>query len=60
MAIGRRRADDVVDRLETMLIVQLGLAGVPQRAIRDIVQCDLNRVSRIVQLLKRRGTKGET
>ncbi len=61
MAIRGKRAtnDDVVERLETLLIVQLGLAGVSQRAIREIVECDLNRVSRIVKLLKRRSTKGE-
>jgi hypothetical protein len=61
VAIRGKRAtnDDVVARLETLLIVQLGLAGVSQRAIREIVECDLNRVSRIVKLLKRRSTKGE-
>jgi len=61
MATGGKRAttDDVVERLETFVIVQLGLAGVSQRAIREIVECDLNRVSRIVKLLKRRSTKGE-
>ena len=61
MAIRGKRAtnDDVVERLETLMIVQLGLAGVSQRAIREIVECDLNRVNRIVKLLKRRSTKGE-
>jgi len=61
VAIRGKRAtnDDVVERLETLLIVQLGLAGVSQRAIREIVECDLNRVNRIVKLLKRRSTKGE-
>lgn len=50
---------DLVQLVETQLIVQLGLAGVPQRAIREIVQCDLNRVTRIVRQLKRREAKGE-
>jgi len=61
VAIKGKRAtnDDVVDRLETLQIIHLGLAGVSQRAIREIVQCDLNRVSKIVQLLNRRSTKGE-
>jgi len=61
VAIRGKRAtnDDVVERLETLMIVQLGLAGVSQRAIREIVECDLNRVNRIVKLLKRRSTKGE-
>ena len=51
--------EDIVDRLETLLIVQMGLAGVSQRAIREIVQCDLNKVSWIVRQLRRRSTKGE-
>jgi hypothetical protein len=45
-------AGGAVDVLKDMLIVQLGIAGVPQREIRDIVGCDLNRVTRIVGLLK--------
>jgi hypothetical protein len=51
--------DDIVELLERQIIVELGLAGVPQRNIREIVQCDLNRVSRIVKQLKRSRTKGE-
>jgi len=56
MATTRKRAttDDVVERLDKQLIIQLGLAGVPQRRIREIVECDLNRVTRIVRLLPRR------
>lgn len=49
---------DVVELLEKQLIVKLSLAGVPQRNIREVVQCDLNRVTRIVKHLKRRGAKG--
>lgn len=60
MAIRRRATnDDVVERLDKQLIVQLGLAGVPQRTIREIVECDLNRVTKIVKHLKRRSAKGE-
>lgn len=44
---------EVVTLLEKQLIVQLGLAGVPQRTIREIVACDLNRVTRIMKHLKR-------
>lgn len=51
--------DAVVERLEKQMIIQLGLAGVPQRAIREIVECDLNRVTKIVRHLKRRSAKGE-
>lgn len=58
----RRRAAtnaDVIELIEKQLIVQLGLAGVPQRAIREIVECDLNRVTKVVKHLKRRSSKGE-
>lgn len=51
---------DIVALIEKQLIVQLGLAGVPQRAIREIVQCDLNRVTKIVRHLRRhRGPQRE-
>ncbi len=61
MALRGKRAtnDDIVERLDKLLIVTLGLAGVSQRAIREIVELDLNRVSKIVQLLNRRSSKGE-
>jgi hypothetical protein len=38
--------------LRDLLIVQLGLAGVTQRQIREIVGVDMLHVSRIVKLLK--------
>ncbi|MGD0993611.1 MAG: hypothetical protein ABR998_14180 [Gemmatimonadales bacterium] len=59
MAARKTTNDDIVELLERQIIVELGLAGVPQRNIREIVQCDLNRVSRIVKQLKRSRTKGE-
>jgi hypothetical protein len=61
MPIRRKRAtnDDIVERLDTLLIVQLTLASVPQHAIREIVGVNLNRVSKIVQLVNRRRSKGE-
>ena len=60
MAIRKRATnDDVVERLDKQMIIQLGLAGIPQRTIREIVECDLNRVTKIVKHLKRRGAKGE-
>jgi len=60
MPIRGKRAtnDDVVERLDKQMIIQLGLAGVPQRRIREIVECDLNRVTRIVRRLPRRPTRG--
>lgn len=43
---------DAAEILKDILIVQLGIAGVPQQNIRAIVGCDINRVSRIVRHLK--------
>ncbi len=61
MAAKRKAATnaDVVELLEKQLIVTLSLAGVPQRSIREVLECDLNRVTRIVKHLKRRSAKGE-
>ena len=41
--------EKLIELLEKTLIVQLALAGVPQRTIREIVGGDLNRVTRIVR-----------
>ncbi len=38
--------------LRDILITQLGVAGVPQAKIRDIVGCDIKRVNEIVRYLK--------
>jgi hypothetical protein len=40
--------------LRDLLITQLGLAGVPQAAIRDIVGGDIKRVNQIVRYIKPR------
>ncbi len=50
---------EVAELLEKLLIVTLALANVPQRSIREVVECDLNRVGRVVKHLKRRNAKGE-
>jgi transposase len=39
--------------LRDLLIVQLGLAGLTQRQIREIVGVDIHRVNRIVKHLKK-------
>jgi hypothetical protein len=39
--------------LRDLLIVQLGLAGVTQRHIREIVGVDIHRVNRVVKHLKK-------
>jgi hypothetical protein len=50
--------DRVSELLKDLLITELGRAGVPQPAIREIVGCDMNRVSRIVKHFGReRGRK---
>lgn len=40
--------------LRDILITQLGIAGVPQQTIRNIVGCRIDRVNRIVRHLKPR------
>ena len=49
---GSRNTDEVAETLKDLLITQLGLAGVSQQSIRQIVGCDMNRVNRIVKHLK--------
>jgi len=44
----------LVELQEKTLIVTLALKGLPQRAIREIVECDMNRVTRIVRHLPKR------
>jgi len=43
------RSDEATELMRTMIIVQLGLAGIPQRAIRTIAGCNMNRVARILK-----------
>ncbi len=47
----------VENLLRDLLIVQLGLAGLTQHQIREIVQVDIHQVNRIVKHL--RGGKNE-
>lgn len=47
-----RRGDEATELLRTLLIVQLALAGVPQREIRAVAGCDMNRVSETLKPLK--------
>lgn len=44
--------NEISEAVKDLLIVQLGIAGVPQRAIRQIVGCSMNRVNRIAKHLK--------
>lgn len=53
-----KRANDSTEALlRKLLVVQLGLAGVPQRQIREIVGGDLNDVTAMVKLLKRKESR---
>jgi hypothetical protein len=53
----KREKRSTEDLLIDLLIVQLGLAGVPQQQIRGIVGVDMHRVSRIVRHLKQPNPK---
>ena len=44
--------DEANEILNDLLIVQLGLGGVPRPQIRKIVGCDIHRVNKIVRHLK--------
>ncbi len=48
----KKPKDEMTELLRDLLIVQLGLARVPQAKIREIAGCDLNRVNRVVSLLR--------
>ncbi len=45
-------ADEATELLRTLLIVQLALAGLPQREIRAVAGCDMNRVTKTLKPLK--------
>jgi hypothetical protein len=51
--IKRGKEDTTNELLRDMLIVQLGLAGVAQNDIREIVGGDIHRVNRICKYLKK-------
>ena len=40
------------DLLRDLMIIQLGIAGIPQQQIREIVGVDIYRVNRIVKHFK--------
>jgi hypothetical protein len=51
------KSSEEAELLRSLLIVQLGLAEIPQNNIRKIVGGDIYRVSRIMRLLKSRPKK---
>jgi len=48
----QKKPETVEDLLRDLMIVQLGLAGLSQHQIREIVGVDMHRVSRIVKHFK--------
>lgn len=49
----QRKKQTTDDLLRDLLIVQLGLAGLTQHQIREIVGVDIHRVNRIVKHIKK-------
>lgn len=47
------KEDTTNELLRDMMIIKLGLAGVPQNDIQEIVGVDILRVSRICKFLKK-------
>jgi len=50
---GQKKATTTEDLLRDLLIVQLGLAGLTQHQIREVVGVDIHRVNRVVKYLKK-------
>jgi len=46
------KANDLLGVMTDLLITQLSVAGVQQQTIRQILGCDINRVSRITKHIK--------
>jgi hypothetical protein len=44
--------DERTELIRTLIIIQLGLAGIPQQSIRSIAGCNMNRVNKILKQLK--------
>ena len=53
-----KKRDDVAAAIRRLTIVQLGLAGVGQAQIRQIVGGSLNEVNALVKLLRNKKGKG--
>jgi transposase len=58
MAVSKQVKQTTDDLLRDLMIVQMGLAGVGQREIQQIVGVSMNRVNDIVKRLKK-GKKDE-
>ncbi len=53
------RKDETTELIRKLLIVQLGIANVPQQQIRKIAGCDMSLVTKIIKLLPRKQKKTE-
>lgn len=53
--------DERTELIRTLIIIQLGLAGVSQQSIRSIAGCDMNTVNKIIKQLntKKKSNKKE-
>ena len=51
-----KKSETVEDLLRDLMIIQLGVAGMGQLQIREIVGVDIHRVSRILKHLKKKKT----
>ena len=49
----QKKTETTEDLLRDLMIIQLGLAGLSQHEVRDIVGVDMHRVSRILKHLKK-------
>ncbi len=47
------KEDTTNELLRDMMIIQLGLVGVPQNDIQEIVGVDIHRINRICKFLKK-------
>lgn len=56
-----KSSDGNTELIRTLIIVQLGLAGISQQSIRSIAGCDMNRVNKILKQLnlKKKAQKKE-
>ena len=54
-------ANDLLSVMTDLLITQLAVAGVQQQTIRQILGCDINRVSRITKHIRaaRKGAQAQ-
>ena len=52
MKKGSTEQDELTELIRTLIIVELGLAGVPQNNIQKIVHCNIVKVNNIMKLIK--------